>query len=445
MGEVLLKRLNRIILFIAGLIVLAVFVYLLPPVRSRLEWRIENWIAEVRYFSFNPPQEAVFIPEGGDATLQANIDLQVTETLRALIPSATASPAPTGTAPPTIVGPTPTPTFTASPTLPPTPIPDAVTLSGFRHEYETWNNCGPATLAMQLSFWGWTGNQVTTASFLKPNPRDKNVSPHELVAYVESETDLRALVRVGGTLDLLKTLVAAGFPVIVEKTLDLQGVDGWIGHYSLISAYDDALGQFSTQDSYIQPDYPEPYVKLTEAWRSFNYKFIVIYPPAREDELFDTLGEYADPMRHVQIALDRAEREIAEFEGLPEFFAWFNKGTSLTELGDLEGAGVAFDTAFALYADLPQELRPWRVAWYQHEVYEVYFALDRFQDVVDLADWTIANGGEPALEESFYWRALAKEQLGNLDEALFDIRQAVQWNPNYQAASEALARLENNR
>jgi len=28
---------------------------------------------------------------------------------------------------------------------------------------------------------------------------------------------------------------------------------------------------FNAQDSYIKPDYPQPYDKLIEEWRSFNY------------------------------------------------------------------------------------------------------------------------------------------------------------------------------
>jgi hypothetical protein len=43
------------------------------------------------------------------------------------------------------------------PTQTATPIPDRVTLIGFKHEYQTWNNCDSATLGMALSFWDWVG------------------------------------------------------------------------------------------------------------------------------------------------------------------------------------------------------------------------------------------------------------------------------------------------
>lgn len=307
---------------------------------------------------------------------------------------------------------------------------------------EQWNNCGPATLGMQLSFWGWQGNQGNTAPFLKPNPRDKNVSPHELIAYVETQTNLRALLRVGGNLDLLKSLIAAGFPTIVEKTLDVPGVDGWIGHYSLISGYDDTQAHFITQDSYIMADFPEPYDKLNTAWQSFNYTFVVVFPPEREAELMQVLGPLSDPATSYQLAAARADEQIATQTGQAQFFAYYNKGSALVGLGDYAGAAAAFDAAFALYPQLPLEVRPWRMTWYQFGPYQAYFETGRYQDVIDLAVVTLYPMDEQTVEETFYWRALAKEKLGDLNGALEDMQRAVDLNANYQEAAEALKRLQ---
>src|SRR6266487_4222988 len=44
--------------------------------------------------------------------------------------------------------PQPKPTVTSAPRLALPPVPDALKLTGFRHEYQGWNNCGPSTLAM---------------------------------------------------------------------------------------------------------------------------------------------------------------------------------------------------------------------------------------------------------------------------------------------------------
>ena len=50
------------------------------------------------------------------------------------------------------------------PTTTPQPIPDAVRLEGFQHIFQTWNNCGPATTAMVLSYFGLYLNQADTAA-----------------------------------------------------------------------------------------------------------------------------------------------------------------------------------------------------------------------------------------------------------------------------------------
>ena len=77
----------------------------------------------------------------------------------ALSPTAIAMP--TATPPPTLTPTTmPTPTIAPAPIFPSTRPPcttlaqPAVTLAGLRHEWQTWNNCGPATLAMLMSFFG---------------------------------------------------------------------------------------------------------------------------------------------------------------------------------------------------------------------------------------------------------------------------------------------------
>jgi hypothetical protein len=72
------------------------------------------------------------------------------------------------------------PSPTKATVVSPTPLPQNVFLKGIQHEYQTWNNCGPATLAMALSYWGWDGDQRPIAAFTKPNPRDNNVMPYSI-------------------------------------------------------------------------------------------------------------------------------------------------------------------------------------------------------------------------------------------------------------------------
>jgi hypothetical protein len=354
----------------------------------------------------------------------------------------------------TAAAPTPAPTATLQPEAPPTaspsptatrpPLPASIELAGVRHEYQQWNNCGPATLAMGLSFWDWEGDQRPIAEFTKPNPRDKNVMPYELAEFVNTQTELRALTRDGGDLELLKSLIAAGFPVILEKGFEGYGFEGWMGHYALVTGFDDARQRVNTQDSYIGDDFPFPYDDLINYWRNFNYTYVVIYPPEREAELLSLLGSAADEGAAIRTAAARSSEEIFQLAGRDQLFAWFNRGTSLVALQDYAGAAAAYDEAFRLDAELlgtDPDLRPYRIMWYQTGPYKAYYYSGRYNEVINLATHTLANMSEPVLEESYYWRGLAREAVGDVPGAIEDLRAALNMHPGFEPALSQLRRL----
>lgn len=431
------------VLAVPLLCVLVGAMYFLPPVRSRLEWRVRSLISEVRY-RLNPPQEVVFVPQGQSAGLdgpaaQATIEWLVQQTLQAATAAAALTPQP-GQSAVTTESPTPVPTATPVPT----PIPARTTLAGFRHEYQQMNNCGPATLAMALSFWGWAGDQTTTRASLRPNYQrvdDKNVNPSEMVAFVESQTGLQGVARFGGDLDLLKRLLAAGFPVIIEKGFQPPKED-WMGHFQLLNGYDDDGQQFVAQDSYTGPDVSVAYADLAQRWwRDFNYAYVVLFPPERQAEVLSILGPHAGPVENFRLAADKARAEIPNLQGRDLFFAWYNLGSSLVGLQDYPAAAQAYDQAFAVYAALPEEERPWRTLWYQDGPYAAYYHTGRYEDVLTLGNQTLNNVGGPILEESFYWMGLAREAIGDLEKAIYDFQKAVEINPYSTPALRELDRL----
>jgi hypothetical protein len=415
--------------------------YNLPPIHERLSWRVANLRTQIRY-AINPPEEAVFVPQEGQQELMESI---VQATLRALTPTVTPTSAPTNTLQATQPGPTPTASPSPVPTLTPTPIPEQVSLSGITHEYQQMNNCGPTTLAMALSFWGWEGDQRDTRAYLRPNFSqfdDKNVSPYEMVSFVETQTGLKALSRVGGDLQMLKRFLAAGFPVIIEKGFQPPKED-WMGHYEALSGYDDARERFTAQDSYIMADFPVPYQDLSQRWwRDFNYIYVVLYPPDQEAQVMDILGPHAETAWDYQAAAEKALAETASLQGRDLFFAWYNRGTNLAAMGDYIGAAGAYDQAFALYGSIPERERPWRMLWYQVGPYQAYYHSGRYQDVINLADQTLTFLSAPVLEETYYWRGLARESLGDLEGAIRDLRQAAEINPTSTDVLEQLRRLD---
>jgi hypothetical protein len=421
------------------LCVLAVGVYYLPPVHERLSWRVANIQSQIRY-ALDPPDQVVFVPQQQGQIMEEHSPAGISPTGS---PTPTISPSPTATQPgPTATPqPTATPEPTSTPTATHTPIPVQVNLSGIRHEYQTFNNCGPATLSMGLSFWGWQGDQRDTKAVLRPHEDDYNVMPEEMAGFVRAETGLVALLRAGGDVGTLKRFIAAGFPVIIEKGLQPQG-DWWMGHYALVSGYNDERGVFITQDSYVMANLPVPYADIGDHWwRDFNYVYIVIYPPEREAEVLELLGPDRDEEENMRRALAKAEAETAQLSGRDLFFAWYNKGTSLVGLQDYAGAAAAYDQAFALYSQIPDRDRPWRLLWYQVGPYPAYYHSGRYQDVIDLANTTLGRLNRGGLEESYYWRGMAKAALGDEEGARADLMEAIRFNHSFEPAQDALLQL----
>jgi hypothetical protein len=437
------------ILGLAGLCLLSVLVYNLPPVQARLAWRLDALRADIKY-RLNPPDEAVFVPQGQADPLTAP----------------TTAP-PTATPPPTFTATSPGPTFTPEPSPTPTetpaPLPESVILDGvvYVDQHGRWNYCGPANLTMALKFWGWPGDRDDVAAVVKPgiiDPNldfiqrgklDKNVMPYEMADFVTDHTGFGVVTRSGGDIELLKRLIAGGFPVLVEKgyyEADYTGKVAWMGHYLFTTGYDEATGEFIVQDAYLKPgnDMRVAYQEYIDGWRSFNYLFMVIYPPEREAEVFSLLGPWADPTWANQNALQIAEQEAQTQTGIDEFFAWFNKGTSYVNLLQYNEAGIAYDQAFQLYAQLGNDdtQRPYRILWYQTGPYRAYIYTWRYQDTINLANTTLYDTiAEPTLEESLYWRGQAYLALGQTSDAIADFRETVRLNPNFGPGLDMLAQL----
>jgi len=402
-------------------------VYNLPPVQERLGWRVAELFARFKY-GLSPPEQIVFIPEE-ESRLPTQKASPRSSPLFPFSVTTTQFPS------------TKQPAASLTPTTTLTPTPKSIQLDGVRHEYQTWNNCGPATLAMALSYWGWEGDQHPIAAFVKPNPRDKNVMPYEMAAYIEEETQLKVIHRVGGDIELLKRFLAAGLPVIIEKGFVGRDFDGWMGHYVLVTGYNDSDQRFTLQDSYYGPDQIMGYQDLESYWRAFNFTYLVIYSPERREEVMSILGSHADEEYNYRDAAQKASDDIYILTGRDQFFAWFNRGTNLMQLQDYAGAAAAYDDAFALYPDIAKKERPWRMMWYQTGPYWAYYYTGRYGDVLKLSTTTLDAMSEPVLEESYYWRALAREALGDTRGTIKDLRSALDYHPGFEPALTQLQQL----
>ena len=395
-------------------------IYFLPPVQDRLGWRVDFAMAYVRSV-LNPIQP---LPTALPATSLPMMETTQT-VLRATptqVKSATPSPA-------------------VSPTMPPspTPLPENVQLPSPGYEKQDINNCGPASLAMYLRYYGWEGTQEDIASLLKPFREDRNVNVEELAYYVRTRAGwLNVQYRVGGDLDLLKEFLAAGIPVMIEETFYFDepfwaNDDLWAAHYQLLTGYDDAANQFIGQDSFHGPDLDIPYETLDEYWQAFNRVYILIYLPHQEALVKQILGEQWDADVNREHALQVAQEESrADPENA---FAWFNLGTNLMYFERYIEATDAYDNAREL--GLPQ-----RMLRYQFGPFIAYFHTGQMDDLVALTEYALQI--TPNAEEAWLWHGWAMYRQGDKLQAEADFRRALEENPNYLDAQYGLDFLQSN-
>jgi hypothetical protein len=304
--------------------------------------------------------------------------------------------------------------------------------------WQTWNNCGPATLAMNLSYFGSRVTQADIAAALRPYEDDKNVSPEEL-AVVASSQGLHALVRSNGNGERLRQLLAAGIPVLIETWHEPKPNDG-MGHYRLLTGYDDAAGQWIAYDSYDASGTVKgqpyagirlPYAGLDELWGVFNRQYVVIYDDARAPAAERIVGDDLDDTIMWTRALAGARAMVEQRPQDP--FAWFNLGTDAVALGRFGEAAEAYDRA-------RRTGLPWRMLWYQFGPFRAYYETGRYDEVIALADATI--GTAKHVEELFFWRGLAQEALGQREAARTSWQRALELKPNYVDARAALASID---
>ncbi len=410
-----------------GLIIFAVGLYQVPSVQARIGWRVDFALTYLR--GVIDPVQAVptvdTIADGGRSASKVTVEPVVEPTVSAKL----ASPGDFSSVPTPTVPPTPSPTL----------IPEKVSLLPPEYEEQELNNCGPATLAMYLRYFGWQGDQTTIASVVKPKKEDRNVNIEELVAYVNTQVPgLEIQYRVGGDIATLKQLLAAGFPVMIEESFIMEesywpNDDRWAGHYLLITGYDDRLESFTAQDTFLGPDLSISYATIDGRWKSFNRVYLLVYPPEQRPAIQAILGDQWDVDANRRYALELAQKET---EANPDdAFACFNVGTNLIYFENYSQAAVAYDKARSV--GLPQ-----RMLRYQFGPFFAYFQTNRIEDLLALTEYALKR--TPNAEEAKMWRGWAMYRQGNREEAGKLFNEALAANPLNPDAQYAVNFLRDN-
>jgi tetratricopeptide (TPR) repeat protein len=405
-------------LVLPGLVLLGWLIYQLPPVKERFSWRVE--LAKTYIGGVIHPAGSVPTPLPTKAA---------TEHSTTTPPAATIWPPASSPTVQLILENQPTATEQAAPTT----IPPAFRLTSPNYVLQEINNCGPASLAMYLDYYGWEGTQTTISDLIKPIPEDRNVNVEELVYYVRTQAGwLNAEFRVGGNIQLIKQFIAAGIPVMIEESFRFDEPfwpkdDLWAAHYLLLTGYDDARKLFITQDSFHGPDQVVEYQALDKEWQIFNRVFILVYPPSQQPTVESILGLDWDVIANRQRALETAQAEAQS--QADNAYAWFNLGSNLVYFERYEEAAAAYDQARNL--GLPQ-----RMLRYQFGPFFAYFHTERTEDLLALTEYALQR--TPNAEEALLWNGWALYRSGDANKAVEQFSKALEANPNYLDARYAL-------
>ncbi len=405
-----MSKRNIIIVAGVGAILLAVVLYQIPAINSRLAWRFEVG----RIYAKNLIHPVGNVPTAIPNTLEPTV--AVVES-----PTITLTPEIAETAIP------------ATPTLAPPPA--QARLNSPPYEKQTPNNCGPAALSMMLHMYGWSGSQKDISDVIKPVTGDRNVNPDELVYWVSNYAGwLHIDYRVGGHLETLKRFIAAKYPVIIEGTTSLNPDDSgwpdddlWAAHYLLLTGYDDSTQTFIAQDAYKGPDKVVPYEQLLSEWEPFNYMYLFIYLPDEEEELKTLLGSNWDKDINRQHALDMSQ--AATVKNPSDAFAWFNVGSNFVYFEKYPEANQVYDKARQI--GLPQ-----RMFRYQFGPFIANFQANRNDDLLALSNYALER--TDMSEETWLWHGWALYRSGDNKGAVENWRKALSVRPDYKDALYAL-------
>jgi tetratricopeptide (TPR) repeat protein len=326
---------------------------------------------------------------------------------------------------PATPAPTPSPIVLAA-------IPDRFDLTLPLHNFQTFNNCGPATLAMTLSYFDIRKTQKEIGDELRPYQNavgdndDKSVSLEELAAKAE-ELGFVTYHRPSGDIELLQQLTASNVPVI---TRTWTKVNEDIGHYRVVTGYDKTAQTIIQDDSLKGKDISIPAADFLIMWEKFNYEFLVVVPPEKAAAVEAVLGALTNEQTAWQTALQHAQEMLQKNPN--DTWARYNLSISYYHLGDYEQAVSNFEA-------VETKLSP-KTLWYQQEPLLAYYELREYPEVLTRID-SILSRGNRAYSELYYLRGKIFQEQGNAVGAREQFELALRYNKNYWPAQEALDRL----
>jgi len=301
------------------------------------------------------------------------------------------------------------------------------------HIYQTFNNCGPATLSMILGFYGVEKSQKEIGDIMRPyqNPKgdndDKTIFPQEFADFAKSY-GFEAKSGPAGTIEFLKEVVVkAEIPVVVKGWLRINED---IGHFWIVKGHNEREKVLITDDSYHGPNRKTSYSDFLELWQPFNYGYVLIYPKEKSATVESILAKLGDQEMQYTRARQRAEEE-SRLDS-KNIYPLFNLVTSFYHLGEYQKSTEAFEKV--------ESRLPRRMLWYQIEPILAYQKLDRYDRVLEISQRILENGNR-AFSELYQIRGEVFLAQGQKEKAKEEFEKALLYNKNYKPAKEALVKL----
>ena len=292
------------------------------------------------------------------------------------------------------------------------PLPQQKKLSGGRHVFQSFNNCGPSALSMALSHYGINQTQAVLGQSLRPwqnsigDNDDKSVTLAEISLKAE-EFGFIAYHRPAGSIEIVKQFLNYDIPVITRTLLT---IDDDIGHYRVITGFDDLSGVFYQDDSLQGSQLTYKYQDYLDIWQSFNYEFLVLVPFDKVEKTEVILGAILDEEVAWRSALDLANKRLSQ--NPDDSYATFNKAVALYHIGEYRQSIAVYETVAASL--------PFRTLWYQLEPILAYYQVGDYDKVLALSNQILQKENK-AYSELYQLQAqiyISRDQTNLAQEAL---------------------------
>lgn len=321
---------------------------------------------------------------------------------------------------------------TISPTSTPKPLPAEKTILNDYWIVQTFNNCGPASLSMALSYFDIQKSQEELGVALRPYQNadgdndDKSVSLEEL-AKKAREYGLLTYHRPNGNITILKQFIAQDIPVISRTWLH---VNEDIGHYRVVKGYNENNQTIIQDDSYEGANLSFSYDNFNTMWEKYDYEYLVLVPKEKKAFAESILGRNLDEKFAWQEAVKNNEAKLAKNPS--DIYTRFNLSVVYYHVGEYKKSVEEFEKV--------QYQLPLRTLWYQIEPIQAYLALNQHEKVFEWTDYII-NTQNRAASELYILRGESYKKQGNKEAARQEFENAVYYNQNLQEANDAFAFL----